>query len=78
MIMPPAIRRVPAQEEDVEKFQHKDDGRFIASFILEDDADHVKFAIHLPLTEDNPTLAELEERARAVLKERLQALIDRV
>lgn len=79
MIDPPAIRRVLLQEADAEKFVSEDEGRFIATFFLEDAAGRTQFVVHLPLSDgDNPALSEIEGRARVALKERLQGLIDQI
>lgn len=78
-ILPPAIRRVPPRQKDeANEWDTGREGRYIAAFILDDDADHVRYVVHLPWRDGDPTLSELEAEAREKLKERLTAIIAKI
>lgn len=78
MIMPPGIRRVPPQEGDEEAFRPPSKGKYIATFLIDDDADHVRYVIHLPLQDGDPTLSQIEDQARELLRTRLLELAEQV
>lgn len=78
-MMPPAIRRVPPQTEaDVEEWATPDEGRFIATFLLESDGNVTEFKVYLPWREGDPTLSELETEARQAVKEQLSEIIAKI
>ena len=76
-MMPPAIRRVPPQTKDeVEEWATPDEGRFIATFLIDQGtSSFVEYKVSLPWRDGDPTLSELEAEAREKLKERLTAII---
>ena len=76
-MMPPAIRRVPPQtKSDVGDWATPDEGRFIATFLIDQGRSGVvEYKVTLPWRDGDPTLAELEAEAREALRNRLTEII---